>query len=67
MKNTKGLPFIYHVGSDIETSTFFAEFESESEAIEFAKLNMDKLPFVQKIVLEYDENGFETAVDYIDI
>ena len=67
MENTKGLPFIYHVGSDIETSTFFAEFESEDKAIAFAKRNMDKLPFVQKIVLDYDENGIETAVDYIDI
>ena len=67
MKNTKGLPFIYHVGSDIETSAFFAEFEKEADAIAFAKRNMDKLPFVQKITLEYDENGFETAVDYIDI
>ena len=58
---------IYAVGSDIETSNFYAEFDAEDKALDFAKRNLDKLPFVQKIVIEYDDFGNETNVDYIDI
>lgn len=58
---------IYIVGSDIETSSFYAEFDNEAKAIDFAKENLDKLPFVQKVVTEYDDLGNETFTDYIDI
>ena len=58
---------IYLVGSDIETSNFYAEFDNENKAIDFAKRNLDKLPFVQKVVTEYDSLGNETDVQYIDI
>lgn len=58
---------IYIVGSDIETSSFYAEFDNEAKAIDFAKENLDKLPFVQKVVTEYDDFGNETFTDYIDI
>jgi formylmethanofuran dehydrogenase subunit E len=58
---------IYIVGSDLETSSFYAEFDNEAKAIDFAKKNLDKLPFVQKVVTEYDDLGNENFVDYIDI
>lgn len=58
---------IYIVGSDLETSSFYVEFDNEAQAIDFAKKNLDKLPFVQKVVTKYDELSNETFTEYIDI
>lgn len=61
MENTK---VIYAVNSDLSDDLFYAEFDTKDEAMQYAKAHMDRLPFVDEIELEIDEEGFENALSY---
>ena len=64
MENTK---FIYAVNSDLDDELFYAEFETEEAAIEYATKHLDKLPFVDKVELVVDDGDYEDAISYTTI
>jgi rubrerythrin len=48
---------IYSVNSDLDDGILYAEFETKDAAIEYAKRNLDKLPFVDELQVSRDANG----------
>lgn len=48
---------VYAVNSDLDDGILYAEFETEDAAIEYAKRNLDKLPFVDELQVSRDANG----------
>lgn len=48
---------IYSVNSDLDDGILYAEFETKDAAIEYAKRNLDKLPFVDELHVSRDANG----------
>lgn len=56
MDNTQN-SIVYAVNSDLDDGILYAEFETEDAAIEYAKRNLDKLPFVDELQVSRDANG----------
>lgn len=56
MDNTQN-SIVYAVNSDLDDGILYAEFETEDAAIEYAKRNLDKLPFVDELQVSRDTNG----------
>lgn len=56
MVNTQN-PTVYVVNSDLDDGILYAEFETKEAAIEYAKRNLDKLPFVDELEVSRDANG----------
>lgn len=56
MNNTQS-SLVYAVNSDLDDGILYAEFETEDAAIEYAKRNLDKLPFVDELQVSRDANG----------
>ena len=56
MENTSR-SVIYAVNSDLDDGILYAEFETKEAALEYAKRNLDKLPFVDELEVSRDENG----------
>lgn len=48
---------IYAVNSDLDDGLLYAEFETKEAALEYAKRNLDKLPFIDELEVSRDENG----------
>lgn len=48
---------IYSVNSDLDDEILYAEFKTKDTAIEYAKRNLDKLPFVDALKISRDANG----------
>ena len=48
---------VYAVNSDLDDGILYAEFETRDSAIEYAKRNLDKLPFVDELQVSRDANG----------
>ena len=48
---------IYAVNSDLDDGILYAEFETKEAALEYAKRNLDKLPFVDELEVSRDANG----------
>lgn len=48
---------IYAVNSDLDDGILYAEFETEDAAIEYAKRNLDKLPFIDELQVSRDDKG----------
>lgn len=56
MDNTRN-SIVYAVNSDLDDGILYAEFETKDAAIEYAKRNLDKLPFVDELQVSRDANG----------
>ena len=56
MENTTN-SVIYTVNSDLDDGILYAEFETKEAAMEYAKRNMDKLPFVDELEVSRDADG----------
>lgn len=56
MKTTRKA-IVYTVNSDLNDGTLYAEFETKDAAIEYAKRNLDKLPFVDELRVSLDADG----------
>lgn len=48
---------VYTVNSDLDDEILYAEFDTKEEAIEYAKRNLDKLPFVDELHVSRDVDG----------
>lgn len=48
---------VYAVNSDLDDGILYAEFETKDAAIEYAKRNLDKFPFVDELQVSRDANG----------
>ena len=48
---------VYTVNSDLDDEILYAEFDTKDEAIEYAKRNLDKLPFVDELHVSRDADG----------
>lgn len=55
--NDKQTSIIYEVNSDLDDELLFAEFNTEEEALKYAKENIDRLPFVDKVEVIFDDQG----------
>ena len=53
----KQTSIIYEVNSDLDDELLFAEFNTEEEALKYAKENIDRLPFVDKVEVIFDDQG----------
>lgn len=49
--------YVYIVHSDINENNIYAEFETEEEAIEYARRNKDELTYVDRVEVALDEDG----------
>jgi hypothetical protein len=49
--------YVYIVHSDINENNIYAEFETEEEAIEYARRNKDELTYVDRVEVVLDEDG----------
>lgn len=49
--------YVYIVHSDINENNIYAEFETEEEAIEYARRNKDELTYVDRVEVALDEEG----------
>lgn len=56
MDNTQS-SIVYAVNSDLDDGILYAEFETEDAAIEYAKRNLNKLPFVDELQVSRDADG----------
>ena len=67
MVNTQN-PTVYVVNSDLDDGILYAEFETKEAAIEYAKRNLDKLPFVDELEVSRDANGeIDSVVNHVTI
>jgi hypothetical protein len=57
LKENVSREVIYSVNSDLDDGILYAEFETKDAAIEYAKRNLDKLPFVDELQVSRDANG----------
>lgn len=56
MENTTN-SVIYTVNSDLDDGILYAEFETKEAAMDYAKRNMDKLPFIDELEVSRDADG----------
>lgn len=56
MDNTQS-SIVYAVNSDLDDEILYAEFDTKDAAIDYAKRNLDKLPFVDELHVSRDANG----------
>jgi hypothetical protein len=49
--------YVYIVHSDVNENNIYAEFETEEEAIDYARRNKDELTYVDKVEVALDEDG----------
>jgi hypothetical protein len=57
LKENVSREVIYSVNSDLDDGILYAEFETKDAAIEYAKRNLDRLPFVDELQVSRDANG----------
>lgn len=57
LKENTSSEVIYAVNSDLDDEILYAEFETEDAAIEYAKRNLNKLPFVDELQVSRDADG----------
>ena len=63
--NHTNTSIVYTVNSDLDDEILYAEFDTKDEAIEYAKRNLDKLPFVDELHVSRDANGeIEDVFEY---